>query len=253
MDHEQFDTLARRLFTDRHRSRRAAIAGLLGAALLGIDPGSTFARRKGRGGRRVSAAATDQCFPGTKRAPGAGKNSSRCDFSFSTAFRNKDVRGANLSQSNFVGADLRGADLRGANASGSCFISADLSGARLGSSVNLRGAVFCNTRMPDGKIDNSGCEGATPCCHLRVHDCPNVKIGCLAKNDLGNCATNVGDFPPVGTCWNAKTWRCCPCDHPDYDYWEGQCAQTFATACSAHGCVAEDESSLWECYNLCQF
>lgn len=247
MDRAQFDRIAR--IVGSRQSRRAAVTALFGAALLAPNRRAGLARRKGR----VSVAAADRCFPGTNCVPGAGRNTSRCDFSFSPVLRNKDARGANLSQSNFVGADLRGADLRGANVSGSCFISADFTGAKLGSSVNLRGAVFCNTRMPDGTIDDSGCEGATPCCHLRVHDCPNVTIGCLTKRANGTCGENIGSVGTVGTCWNRDTWRCCPCGHPDYDYWEGQCVQTFSAACSEHGCVAEDESAVWECFNLCTF
>ena len=108
--------------------RRAALVALLGAAVLGTDPDAALARRKGRGRRRVSAAAADRCFPGTNCTPGAGKNTARCDFAFSTVFRNKDVRGSNLSRSSFAGADLRGADFRGANLSGGCFASANLTG-----------------------------------------------------------------------------------------------------------------------------
>lgn len=249
MDRNQFDDIARLVWT--RQTRRAALAAIFGAALVGTDPSASLAKRKGRRKGGVSAAAVDRCFPGTNCAPGAGKNTSRCDFSFSPIFRNLNVRGANLSQSNFVGADLRGADFRGANVSGSCFISADLTGAKLGGSVNRGGAIFCNTRMPDGTIDDSGCEGSSPCCHLRVHDCPDVKVGCLSKSDDGTCRDNVGDFPPVGTCWNRSTWRCCPCEHPDYDYWQGQCQQTFGEACGENPCVAEDEASVWECYNLC--
>ena len=43
--------------------------------------------------------------------------------------------------------DLTGADLTGADLTG-----ADLKG------VNLDSAIFCNTTMPDERINNSGCE-----------------------------------------------------------------------------------------------
>src|SRR5919106_359927 len=149
MDRERFDDVAR--LVGSRQTRRAALTALIGAALLGTDPGAVLARRKRRDRGRVAAEAGDRCFPGTNCDPGRGRNTSRCDFAFSTVFRNKDVRGSNLSRSSFAGADFRGANL-----SGGCFASADLTGARLGASVNLRGAVFCNTTMPDGTIDNSG-------------------------------------------------------------------------------------------------
>lgn len=153
MDHERFDTLARRVFTDLRQSRRAAVATLLGATLLRRDAGLVLAKKKAK----ATTKAADACYPGGPTcAPGKGKNTSDCDFANSTVIANKDVRGANLSNNNFFAANLRGADFRGANLSGSCFVSADLTGAKLGSSVNLHGAVFCNTIMPNGKRDDSG-------------------------------------------------------------------------------------------------
>src|SRR4029078_7359185 len=126
--------------------------------LLRHELSPVFAKPKAN----AKAAVTDACFPNTTCTRGRGRNPSRCDFAFSTVFKNKDVRGSNLSQSNFYNADLTGADFRGANLSGGCFINANLTGAKLGSSVNIGGAVFCRTTMPDGTIDNSGCEGETP-------------------------------------------------------------------------------------------
>ena len=48
--------------------------------------------------------------------------------------------------------DLSGANLTGANLTG-----ANLTGANL-TEVNLDGVVLCNTTMPDGRVNNSGCK-----------------------------------------------------------------------------------------------
>lgn len=235
MDHERFDYLARQVFGGAPRSRRVAIAAVLGA-VIALPEGGEVRARTPRRQRTANAAAASRCYPGTKCTPGKGKNASRCDFSNSTIFKNRDVRGANLSSANFFGADLTGADLRGANLSGSCFIGADLQGARLGSSVNLHGAVFCRTRMPNGAIDNSGCAGATPCCHQFVHDCPNTTIDCFSVAAFGVCSTIVGTIGPVGTCY--QHLLCCPCEHPERGYWNDLCNQTFP-ACNGD-CAAQD-------------
>ena len=174
----------------------------------------------------------------------AGKNTSRCDFAFSTVFRNKDVRGSNLSKSSFAGADLSGADLRGANLGGGCFTGANLSGAKLGG-ANLGGAIFCNTIMPDGAVNDSGCEGATPCCHLRLQDCPDATVSCWQTNEIGECGAFVGSLGPFGHCWQILT-GCCPCDHRDHAYWTAQCNTNFP-ACNGR-CIAQDEEQFAACF-----
>ena len=58
---------------------------------------------------------------------------------------------ANLMDANLSGANLAYADLNGANLAG-----ADLESARLGR-FDLRGAILCNTIMPDGLVIYSGC------------------------------------------------------------------------------------------------
>ncbi len=235
MDRDQFDTLARLVST--RQSRRGALAAVLGVLL--VSPIGSAARRR-RGASRVSAAATDRCYPGKSCVPGPGKYAPRCDFAFSTDFRNTDVRGANLSRSSFAGADLRGADFRGANLSGGCFASANLTGAKLGASVNLRGAIFCNTTMPDGSIDDSGCEGSTPCCHLREQNCPDSSFTCWVVGGDGLCRAAAGSVS-TGTCWHFPL--CCPCEHSgDQAYWNEQCQVAFPAACAGR-CQAEFEGA----------
>jgi hypothetical protein len=253
MDHSRFDTLARRVFTDLRQSRRTAVATLLGATLLRHELGPVFAKPKAK----AKAAAADACFPSTNCTPGKGKNTSRCDFAFSTVFRNKDVRGSNLSNSSFREADLTGADFRGANLSGACFVAADLLGAKLGSSVNLHGAIFCNTRMPDGRIDDRGCDQTTACCRNLVQDCPDVAVECYQTdpNDAFPCHALIGHLPPVGQCWDG--FVCCPCENPhDLDYWNKQCNQVFGTGpvvwCDAETpCVARDNHFISTCFTAC--
>ena len=90
-----------------------------------------------------------------------------------------DARGAILANTNFTGADASGADFRAAVLNGACFVDADLTDARIDNSTVLDRAIFCNTVMPDGSIDNSGCGQQSTCC-----PCPD-----------GNCTTNLGDQP----------------------------------------------------------
>jgi hypothetical protein len=171
MDHEHFDTLARRVFTDLRQSRRAAVATLLGAALLGQAPSTVLAKK--------AKAQAKVCYPsGTHCKPGRGKNTPGCDFSNATAFFEGDFRGANLSKSNFTGAQMARADFRGANLSGACLVSASLQAAKLGSSVNLDKAIFCNTLMPDGTFNDRDCDKDTACCPTPPPICEECGDAC---------------------------------------------------------------------------
>ena len=67
---------------------------------------------------------------------------------------------AELGESNLRGVDLRGAYLRGANLVGTNFNNAKLNGADL-KETNLQKAIFCNTTMPDGSINNNDCKKAS--------------------------------------------------------------------------------------------
>jgi hypothetical protein len=243
MDRNQFDTLARLVST--RQSRRAALATLLGAAVLRSNPGAALAKKiKKRG--RVEAAAANRCYPGTRCTPGPGRNASRCDFAFSTVFRNRDVRGSNLSKSSFRGADLRGADFRGANLSGGCFVGADLLGAKLGSSVNLHKAIFCNTRMPDGSINTSGCDKTTACCSPLERDCPPTTVQCYSTDSVGDCVAVVHQFDTVATCGDVLC--CAPCESADPQHWNDRCNRE-APACNG-GCRAVDDA-FFGCLGAC--
>jgi hypothetical protein len=207
MDRGQFDALARLVSTKK--SRRTALAAVLGAALLGHDPDAAAARararRRGRGRMRAQAT-VETCYPGTRCTPGKGRNNSGCDFSGTTIFQNRNVRGANLSNSNFTGADLAGADFRGANLSGACFVDANLTGARLGASVNLDNAVFCGTFMPDGSFNNDDCERPTACCPTKCSDGGCPPGGCNVWG--GYCGNVAGPCCDGLTCLNPPLSRC---------------------------------------------
>ncbi|HET8807324.1 MAG TPA: pentapeptide repeat-containing protein [Methylophaga sp.] len=81
-------------------------------------------------------------------------------------FTHSEMHGANLEGAQLQGAlmdytHLVDANLRNANLDGAQMIFSDLSGADLtGASMegtSVRGIVLCDTTMPDGSIDNSGC------------------------------------------------------------------------------------------------
>ena len=179
MDATQFDHLTRMLCASV--SRRGSLAAVLGATLLRYDPGAVLAgggkgkgknRGKGKGkskGKRRRNAPPPlpvgkACFTGANCIPGHGAVNEDCDFSSSTLFRNLDAHGAVLSRANFANANASGADLRGAILDDACFVDAVLLDARFDNSTVLGSAIFCNTRMPDGTINNAGCDRPTACC-----------------------------------------------------------------------------------------
>jgi uncharacterized protein YjbI with pentapeptide repeats len=67
-----------------------------------------------------------------------------------------DLSGANLEDANLKGANLKGGYLKGANLAGANLDGANLLEARL-SYARMKGAIFCNTTMPDGSVIYSGC------------------------------------------------------------------------------------------------
>jgi hypothetical protein len=66
----------------------------------------------------------------------------------------------------------------------------------------------------------------------RTQDCPNGQIQCWTQSNDGCKQLLVGQLGTVGRC--GKPFGCCPCDHPDYGYWENLCNQTFPGGCA--GC-----------------
>ena len=66
-----------------------------------------------------------------------------------------------MTDANLSGAFLRGADLSDANLTGANLIGADLTDAYLKDAelayTARKDAIFCNTTMTNGSVDNSGC------------------------------------------------------------------------------------------------
>ena len=85
------------------------------------------------------------------------------DANLSNAYLNyADLSEANLTRTDFTGADLSNAylndvDLSQSNLTAVKLAGADLTGAILNGVKYYRDAIFCNTSMPDGVINNSDC------------------------------------------------------------------------------------------------
>jgi uncharacterized protein YjbI with pentapeptide repeats len=217
MDREQFDALTRLI--GLKGTRRSALVALLGAVLLHQDLESALAgghKGKGKGKhhkrhkhkrrrRRRSVAPPPRviprpltpvavnCFPGTNcNFPGAGVVAKGCDFSGSTTFRDLDASGGIFSGSNFSNADLSGADFQGALLDGACLVGADLHKAHLDTSTLLEGAIFCNTIMPDGSINDTGCSHGTSCCPTAISS-PNPPQGRQCRTIHEYCGLVLGE------------------------------------------------------------
>ena len=87
-------------------------------------------------------------------------NCPECDLKIAT-LSGAYLYGADLSGADLIGADLSGANLSGANLIGASLRYADLDGADLtGADLSfawMSGARLCNTTMPDGHVEYSGC------------------------------------------------------------------------------------------------
>ena len=84
----------------------------------------------------------------------------KCDLSGAN-LKGANLKGANLWYAKLMGADLNGANLEGANLYGADLEWANLEWANLQGAntdyATMKGAILCNTTMPDGTKDNSGC------------------------------------------------------------------------------------------------
>ena len=201
MDHKQFDVLARKIWT--RRSRRAALATLLGAALLGHAPtplsAKLLARRNGK--RRDKGKKTKgngPCDPGTACIPGQGKDNSGCGFSRGVTFFELEAQGSNLSHATFMDAQMAGANFQGADLGGACLVGANLLGATIDSSTNLDGAMFCRTLMPDGSFSDRDCGKGSRCCP--------APFNCVGER----CPATCIDAPNAQCSLSIPYGGCCP-------------------------------------------
>ena len=76
---------------------------------------------------------------------------------FAANLKGATLVNSTLTQSNLEDVNLVGADLTGANLAGSNMTDANLSKAIL-VDTNFEGAIFCQTIMPEGTEDNTGCD-----------------------------------------------------------------------------------------------
>lgn len=215
MDRTHFDAFAK-LFSTQG-SRRATLAAVFSAAVLGHDADTLFAarnkhgrkhrrRRKNRQSDIPFVPIVEVCFAGTNCVPGRGRTNSDCDFSNSTVFVDLDARGSVLDGANFTGANLAGADLRGAVLTGACFVDANLTGATIDNSTLLDEAIFCNVVTPDGSILNSGCGRQSGCCKTTCEGGSCPADGCNPIDNFcgsvaGPCCENLECVnPPFSIC-----------------------------------------------------
>jgi hypothetical protein len=217
MDRERFDALARLVWTKT--SRRTALGALLGAALLGREPDPATAkpkpkdkrqRRRQRKQRKKGNTGNNRpCYPGTNCRTGPGQDASGCDFSGSVAFIAGDFSGSDLRGANFTGAHLALANFQGADLGGACLVDANLREADL-AATDLGGAIFCRTRMPDGTINDSGCERGTRCCPTPPPVCPpGEECAPETCNHFGDfCGTVAGPCCPGWDCINPPLSAC---------------------------------------------
>ncbi len=177
MDGRSFDRLAR-LF-GATGSRRDALRAVIAGAVLGGIPVASEARKRRRGKasrRKRRAGLSAQAVPASccsrgNCTPGPGKNLGKCCYEGGD-LSGKNFKGANLGGANFSGATLTNANFSGANLGNACFADADLTDAMINRSTNWTGAIFCRTTMPDGSVDDSGCDDGTLCCPTCEGDCP---------------------------------------------------------------------------------
>ncbi len=162
-------------------------------------------RSKGKDKQRTNAQA-EVCWRAGACIVKKGANVSQCDLAGYTAPPNLDCTRCNISRANLRGANLSGVNLTAANLSGSCLIDANLTGAIIANTTNLYNAIFCNTTMPNGSVNNSGCESGTTCCSTCTpttcqnlgKSCGEWPDGCDGTLQCGSCGT--GQLCDDGAC-----------------------------------------------------
>ena len=208
MENERFDRMTRLLGAGA--TRRGALAALLGVGVLGT--GAEAAKKRARRRRRRKHGQDSFAGPPTCAIRGPGQDLSHCDFT-GQDLRGKNLSGSQLSGAQFTSANLCGADLSGTDLASTDFTSAvltraDLRGTNLPKAI-VADAVFCRTRLPDGRLDNSGCPPGTGdvCCDDA--DCAGGRV-CSAQRCVcpdgtvelanGSCAILCGQCPDGCAC-----------------------------------------------------
>jgi len=232
VDGSHFDVLAR-----QYGSRRTAVGGLLAGLLLPLDAArgkNKRRKRKGKENRKGVAAQEVSCWRAGACILKKGANISRCDLEGYDPSTPLDCTGCNLSRANLRGADLSGVNLTRANLSGSCLVNANLKGAIVAGSTNLYDAIFCNTTMPNGSINNSGCLNGTACCPTTScttsGTCVTPAQICLESGYCANCSNLCSSscavcLQPIGggtVCAGGTSGSCADCS-ADSECRAGRC------------------------------
>jgi hypothetical protein len=246
MDPTAFDRLTCLLAGSVSRRRTLVSALFAGVGATRLGAGETAAkrgkrpggnRRRSRAKDRVGSQAASQCGN-----PGPGQPLRRCDYSgrdlvgidlHSAMLRQAKFVDADLCGANLTSAHLRDADLRDANLTRAILRSASFKGAK------TAGAVFCETIMPDGTTNDSGCvEGATICCF--DGECAADEI-CLDGICQPECEPDL--TPCNGECVDLETNfdHCGACDDPCDAETADSCAGGACRCGTGGACTAEGE------------
>jgi len=216
MDRERFDAITRVFAASQ--SRRSAVGALvtasLVAALFGRDVGEAAADRgkgKGKGkarsqskgkGKDKKRKVKGQAVPANCFIQGCTlttSNLTKCDFGGTSTLKDKKLNGYNLSNINLEDADASGANFTGVNFAKSCLVDANLTGAIINNTTNFSQTIRCRTKLPNGTIDNSGCNKGTTCCPT-----------CIELGDA--CGAGIGGACCGGTSCVNGVCVCGPCD-----------------------------------------
>ena len=205
--------------------RSAAAAGERGtrqeeAEAPGLEQGQRQTAKDRTKDKKRNTAQGDGCWRAGACIPGKGANVSRCDLSSTSSFPGLNCTGSNLSRANLRGVNGQGANFTKANLSGACLIGANFTGAIFANNTNLANAIFCQTIMPDGRVNDSGCGLGTACCPTCTPDsCSGSQLCCE-----GRCTTP------------ARVWTNTPADN-----FGASTTMGFATGIA----VSSDAMTLW--------
>jgi hypothetical protein len=153
-------------------------------------------------------------------------------------FSDTDNHGSIFAEACLQGARFRRAKLEGCTWGGACLFGADFTGADLGGDETLfADALFCNTVMPDGRVNDRDCGSETPCCRRSAEpgpdacpgDCPPMLCATPFCNN-GQCAWLIienGRSPNALCPFNdfGDPGQCC----------QGACCPPTANACNPAG------------------
>jgi hypothetical protein len=192
MDSEIFDRLTRLIgITGTRRAALGALAGC-GATLTPAVAGAKGKKRRDKARRPrqqqaqgiiTGGGALDRC---ANLRPGASL--AGCDLSGADLIRadlhGATARAADFSNANLCGANLHGATLADVSFRGANLFQANLRGAT-SSGADFTDALFCQTILPNGHEDNSGC----PESDTTVICCDDADCGEDQFCESGRCET----------------------------------------------------------------